>query len=255
MSKRAVYPDLEDRVVVVTGGAHGIGAALVSAFVQQKARVGFLDIDAGAGEALTRELVDKGGRVHFEAADLTDIGALQAGIAAVRNVFGPVTVLINNAAHDERHRSEEVTPEFWDDRFAVNLRHQFFAAQAVIPDMIAQGGGAIVNFGSITWMAGQGGMVAYSAAKSAVIGLTRSLARDYGKHEIRVNAIAPGWILTERQKAKWVTPEAERKLMEDQCLKRWLAPEEIARFAVFLASDEASAATGQHYVVDGGWVF
>lgn len=255
MTRHAIYPDLEDRAVVVTGGASGIGAAIVAAFAQQKARVGFLDIAVERGEAETRRLVGAGARVHFEPVDLTDIEAMRAGIDAVRNVFGPITVLINNAANDERHRSEDMTPAIWDERLAVNLRHQFFAAQAVIPDMIAQGGGAIVNFGSVSWMAGEGGMVAYTTAKSAVIGLTRSLARDYGAHEIRVNAIAPGWILTERQKARWVTPEAERKLMEEQCLKRWLTPEEIARFTLFLASSEASAATGQHYVVDGGWVY
>jgi NAD(P)-dependent dehydrogenase (short-subunit alcohol dehydrogenase family) len=254
MAKGAIYPDLEDRTVVVTGGAMGIGEAIVRNFVRQKSRVGLLDIQKDRGEALTRELVEAGGQVHFEAVDLTDIPALRAAIEGVRNALGPITVLINNAAHDERHKTEEVTPEYWDGRIAVNLKHQFFAAQAVIPDMKASGGGAIVNFGSISWMAGQGGMAAYTAAKSAVIGLTRSLARDFGPDEIRVNAIAPGWILTERQKELWVTPEGERKLMEDQCLKRWLQPDEIARWAVFLASAEASAATGQHYVVDGGWV-
>jgi NAD(P)-dependent dehydrogenase (short-subunit alcohol dehydrogenase family) len=255
MAKGAIYPDLEDRTVVVTGGASGIGEAIVRAFVRQKARVGVLDIQAERGEALTRELVEHGGRVHFEAVDLTDIAALRSAIEGARNALGPITVLINNAAHDERHDTMEVTPEYWDARIAVNLKHQFFAAQAVIPDMKASGGGSIVNFGSISWMAGQGGMVAYTASKSAVIGLTRSLARDFGPFEIRVNAIAPGWIMTERQKALWVTPEGEKKLMEDQSLKRFLTPDEIARFTLFLASAESSAATAQHYVVDGGWVF
>ena len=161
--------------------------------------------------------------------------------------------IINNAAHDERHPTPDVTPEYWDDRFAVNLKHQFFAAQTVLPDMQAANAGVIINFGSFSWMIGQGGMAAYTAAKSAILGLTRSLARDYGQYNIRVNAIAPGWIMTQRQLEKWLTPEAERDLMQRQCLKRKLMPEEIARFTVFLASEEASACTNQHYVVDGGW--
>ena len=147
-----------------------------------------------------------------------------------------------------------MTPEYWDNRVAVNLRHQFFAAQAVLPDMKAAGGGAIVNFGSVSWMVGQGGMAAYTACKSAVLGLTRSLARDFGPDNIRVNAIAPGWIMTRRQKELWLTPEGERELMDRQCLKRQLVPDEIARVTLFLASEEASACTNQHYVVDGGWV-
>ncbi len=163
-------------------------------------------------------------------------------------------MLINNAAHDERHRTEDVTPEFWDDRIAVNLRHQFFASQAVLPDMQAAKGGAIVNFGSISWMIGQGGMAAYTAAKSAVLGLTRSLARDYGPDNIRVNAIAPGWIMTQRQIEKWLTPEALAETMQRQSLKRKLVPDDVAKVALFLASEEASAITAQHYIVDGGWV-
>jgi D-xylose 1-dehydrogenase len=163
-------------------------------------------------------------------------------------------VLVNNAAHDERHPTESVTEEMWDSRIAVNLRHQFFCSQAVLPDMKAAGAGAIVNLGSVSWMIAQGGMAAYTASKSGVIGLTRSLARDYGQFGIRVNAVAPGWIMTQRQIDKWLTPEGEAQLMERQCLKRRLQPVEIAKFIVFLASDEASACTNQHYVVDGGWV-
>jgi NAD(P)-dependent dehydrogenase (short-subunit alcohol dehydrogenase family) len=147
-----------------------------------------------------------------------------------------------------------MTPEHWDDRIAVNLKHQFFAAQAVLPDMKSANAGAIINFGSVSWMVGQGGMAAYTASKSGVLGLTRSLARDYGPYNIRVNAIAPGWIMTQRQIEKWLTPEGVEELMHQQCLKRKLIPDEIAKFTVFLASDEASACTSQHYVVDGGWV-
>jgi len=192
--------------------------------------------------------------VHFEHADLRDIGALRAAIGRIRDALGPVQILINNAAHDERHATPDVTPEYWDDRIAVNLKHQFFAAQAVLPGMQAAKAGVIINFGSISWMIGQGGMAAYTASKSAVLGLTRSLARDYGPDNIRVNAIAPGWIMTQRQIDKWLTPESLKELEQRQCLKRKLMPDEVARFTVFLASEEASACTNQQYVVDGGWV-
>lgn len=249
----AIYPDLEGRAVLVTGGGSGIGAAIVRAFARQKARVGFVDVKRLESEALAGELRAVGAKVAFAEADITDIAALRAAIAALRAELGAFAVLVNNAAHDERHRTEDVTPEYWDQRIAVNLKHQFFAAQAVLPDMKAAGAGAIVNFGSTSWMAGQGGMAAYTAAKSAVLGLTRSLARDYGPHGIRVNAIAPGWIMTERQVSLWLTPEGEAELMRRQCLKRKLVPDEVARFTVFLASEEASACTAQHYVVDGGW--
>jgi len=247
----ASYPDLAGKVVLVTGGASGIGEAIVRRFAAQRALVGFLDINDEAGLALAAEL---GGNVRYVHADLTDIAELRAAVAEVRAALGPITILVNNAAHDERHRTEDVTPEYWDGRVAVNLRHQFFAAQAVLGDMKAAGGGAIINFGSVSWMVGQGGMAAYTACKSAVLGLTRSLARDFGPDNIRVNAIAPGWIMTRRQKELWLTPEGEAELMQRQCLKRELVPDEIARVVLFLASEEASACTNQHYVVDGGWV-
>jgi D-xylose 1-dehydrogenase len=250
----AVYSDLAGKVVLVTGGASGIGEAIVRGFARQKSKVLFFDIMADAGAALARELTEAGHTVHFERVDVTDTKALQGAIAWARTTLGPVAVLINNAAHDERHPTETVTPDYWDDRIAVNLKHQFFAAQAVLPDMKAANTGAIVNFGSTSWMAGQGGMAAYTASKSGVIGLTRSLARDYGPFNIRVNAIAPGWIMTERQLTKWLTPEGEAELMRRQCLKRRLMPDELAKFTVFLASEEASACTAQHYIVDGGWV-
>lgn len=248
----ATYSDLADRSVLVTGGATGIGAAITTAFARQRARVSFIDIQREAGEALVSRLAQSGLQARFVEADLTDITKLRAAIATVRSVQGPVGVLINNAAQDDRHATEDVTPDYFDERIAVNLKHSFFAAQAVLPDMKAAGGGAIVNFSSISWMTGAGGMAIYTAAKSAMIGLTRSLARDYGAYGIRVNAVAPGWIRTERQVQKWVTPEGEQRLMEAQCLKRWLLPEDVARFVVFLASDEAGACTAQHYVVDGG---
>lgn len=250
----AVYSDLEGQTVLVTGGGSGIGESIVRRFAGQKCRVAFIDVAREASEALERELTSQGHTVLFEHVDLRDIEALRRSVGRVRSAFGPVNILINNAANDERHPTPDVTPEYWDDRIAVNIKHQFFAAQAVLPDMKAAGRGVIVNFGSISWMIGQGGMAAYTVSKSAVLGLTRSLARDYGPYNIRVNAIAPGWIMTQRQIDKWLTPQALRELEERQCLKRKIMPDEIARFTVFLASEEASACTNQHYVVDGGWV-
>ena len=249
----AIYSDLAGKVVLVTGGASGIGEAIVRRFAQQKSVVVFFDIKVEDGVRLARELTSAGLRAHFAKVDLTDIAGLRAGISDARKAHGPINVLINNAAHDERHRTEDLTPEYWDDRIAINLKHCFFAAQAVLPDMKVAKAGVIVNFSSISWIAGQGGMAAYTASKSGMLGLTRSLARDYGSDNIRVNSVAPGWIMTQRQIEKWLTPEGEEELMRRQCLKRKLVPDEIAKFVVFLASDEASACTSQHYVVDGGW--
>jgi NAD(P)-dependent dehydrogenase (short-subunit alcohol dehydrogenase family) len=250
----AIYPDLEGKSVLITGGASGIGASIVRAFARQKAKVGFLDIAREPASRLVEELTATGATVYFEHCDLTDITALRSAIARIRANIGPVSVLVSNAAHDERHATETVTPEYWDDRIAVNLKHQFFAAQAVLPDMKEAREGAIINFGSVSWMIGQGGMAAYTASKSGILGLTRSLARDFGSFNIRVNAIAPGWIMTERQLEKWVTPEGEAEILKSQCLKRKLYPDDISRVVVFLASEEASACTNQQYVVDGGWV-
>jgi NAD(P)-dependent dehydrogenase (short-subunit alcohol dehydrogenase family) len=250
----AIYPDLEGKSVLITGGASGIGASIVRAFARQKAKVGFLDIAREPASRLVEELTATGATVYFEHCDLTDITALRSAIARIRANIGPVSVLVNNAAHDERHATETVTPEYWDDRIAVNLKHQFFAAQAVLPDMKEAREGAIINFGSVSWMIGQGGMAAYTASKSGILGLTRSLARDFGSFNIRVNAIAPGWIMTERQLEKWVTPEGEAEILKSQCLKRKLYPDDVSRVVVFLASEEAGACTNQQYVVDGGWV-
>lgn len=250
----AIYSDLMDKVVLVTGGGSGIGESIVRRFAEQKCKVAFIDIAKDQSTRLAAELAAKDHHVLYEAADLRDIAALRAAIARIVEHFGPIQILINNAAHDERHETRDVTPEYWDDRIAVNLRHQFFAAQAVLPDMQAAKQGVIINFGSISWMAGQGGMVVYTASKSAVLGLTRSLARDYGRDNIRVNAIAPGWIMTQRQREKWLTPDGLREIGRRQCLKRMIMPDEVARFTVFLASEEACACTNQQYVVDGGWI-
>jgi NAD(P)-dependent dehydrogenase (short-subunit alcohol dehydrogenase family) len=249
----ARYPSLADRPVLITGGASGIGAAMVRLFAAQGAKVGFVDVMADEGRALASELTRTGAAVHFAACDLRDILALRAAIDALRGSIGPIRVLINNAAHDERHDFLSVTPEFFDDRVAVNLKHAYFAAQAVIPDMQAAGGGAIVNFGSVSWMNGSADLSAYATLKSAAHGLTRVLAREFGPDGIRVNCVVPGWIMTQRQIEKWLTPEGERAIAERQCLKRKLLPDDVAKAVLFLASDEASGITNQSLVVDGGW--
>ena len=255
MPTGAIYPSLRDRAVFVTGGGGGIGASIVEHFCRQGARVAFVDIDEAPSRALVERIAGGGDPAPlFIPCDLRDIPALQAAIAQAVAALGPIRVLINNAAHDERHAIDEVTPEYWDDRMAVNLRHQFFAVQAVHRGMAEAGGGAIVNLGSVTWMVGQGGMPGYSAAKSAIVGLTRSLARDLGPDNIRVNSVLPGWIMTERQVAMWLTPESEAKLLENQCLKRKLYPADIARAVLFFAADDSAACTNQSYIVDGGWV-
>ena len=248
----AIYHSLKDRTVLVTGGASGIGEAIVRAFAGQGSRVGFLDVDEEAAEKLLGGLASD--QVAFEKCDLRDIAALQQAIANVRERFGPITVLVNNAARDDRHSLESVTSEYWDERFATNLKHQFFAAQAVMEDMRAAGGGAILNMGSVSWVIGQGGMPCYTTSKSAVQGLTRALARDLGPDNIRVNSILPGWIMTQRQIDLWLTPDSEKELMQNQCLKRKLVPEDIAKAVLFFCSDEAGACTNQSYIVDGGWV-
>jgi NAD(P)-dependent dehydrogenase (short-subunit alcohol dehydrogenase family) len=255
MPKDAIYPSLKDRAVLVTGGGGGIGAAIVEHFCRQDARVAFIDIDETASRALVARIAAAGAPAPlFLSCDLRDIPALQAAIAQAVEALGPIRVLVNNAAHDERHAIDEVTPEYWDDRMAVNLRHQFFAVQAVHKGMAAAGGGAIVNLGSVTWLVGQGGMPGYSAAKAAVAGLTRALARDLGPDNIRVNSVLPGWIMTERQVAKWLTPESEADLLDNQCLKRKLYPDDVARVVLFFAADDSGACTNQSYIVDGGWV-
>ncbi len=250
----ATYPSLRHRAVLVTGGASGIGAAIVAHFARQGARVGFVDINDAAAEALAGELDAEGvPRPLFEHCDVRDIAALRAAIAALAARIAPFSVLVNNAAHDQRHTIEEVTPEYWDERQQINLRHQFFASQAVIPMMRAAGGGAIVNMGSGSWRLGQGGMPAYVTAKAGIEGLTRGLARDLGRDAIRVNCVIPGWIMTERQMTLWLTPEAEADLMKAQCLKEKLYPADIARMVLFLAADDSRLCTSQTFVVDGGW--
>ncbi|MGN6809118.1 MAG: SDR family NAD(P)-dependent oxidoreductase [Trinickia sp.] len=249
----ARYPSLVDRTVFITGGATGIGASFVAHFAGQGARVAFCDIDASAGEALADALGDSRTKPLFLACDITDIEALRGALADARGAFGPIAALINNAANDKRHTIAEVTPESFDAAIAVNLRHQFFAAQAVADDMKASGGGSIVNLGSISWMLKQGGMPVYLTSKAAITGLTHALARDLGPFGIRVNTLVPGWVMTDKQRRLWLDEAGLRALKAGQCLDGELLPEDLARMALFLAADDSRMITAQEFIVDGGW--
>jgi D-xylose 1-dehydrogenase len=249
----ATYPSLKGMPVVVSGGASGIGEGIVRAFAAQGSKVGFVDIAAEAGRKLEAELRDIGGIVRFTECSVTDIPAYKAAIAGFEAEHGPALALINNAAHDLRHSWDEMTPEFWDDRIAVNLKHAFFAAQAVIPGMIAARKGSIVNFGSISWMIMVPNLAAYTASKAAMHGMSRSLAKEIGQHGIRVNTLVPGWIMTERQLTHWVGPEENKLIDASQALAGRLFPEDIARMALFLAADDSKMISAQDFIVDGGW--
>ena len=248
-----LYPSLRDRVVFVSGGGSGIGAALVEHFALQGARVAFCDIDAAASTALAAELAPRCAHApEFLACDIRDIAAYQALLAGVEARLGPVRVLLNNAGRDDRHSLAELTPDYWDNCLAINLKHHVFAIQQVAPGMAAAGGGSIINLGSVSWMRGRPNLVGYTASKAAIAGLSRTLARELGEHNIRVNAIAPGAIVTPRQAALWSGPEEERAFLSLQCLKYRLTPAHVARTALFLAADDSDGITGQHLIVDAG---
>jgi D-xylose 1-dehydrogenase len=248
----AVYPSLKGAAVFVTGGASGIGAEIVRAFAGQASRIGFVDIDEARGRALADELRGAGAELRFEACDLREIEDLRRAFAALEGALGPATVLVNNAARDDRHPWQEVTPDYYDERIAANLRHMFFAIQAVAPGMIAAGKGSIINFGSNSWWQATGGMPVYTSAKAAVHGMTRAFARDLGPHRIRVNTVVPGWVMTERQKQLWVTPEALERHRRRQCLPDLIEPVYLARMVLFLASDDAAMCTANNYMVEAG---
>ncbi|MBS0519710.1 MAG: SDR family oxidoreductase [Proteobacteria bacterium] len=253
MSSFAIYPSLKNRTVFVSGGGSGIGASIVEHFAAQGSKVGFVDIDEKASTALVKKIEAGGhGSPLFLKTDVRDVKAYQAAIAEAAAKLGTITVLVNNAARDDRHDLKDVTPEFWDERIAVNLRHQYFAVQAVAPGMKAAGGGSIVNFSSVSYHTMTARLSIYQAAKAAVIGMTRGLARDLGPDRIRLNAITPGWIMTQRQIDLWLTPAAEADLMKAQCLKEKVYPPDIARMALWLASDDSRLVTAQNFVVDGG---
>lgn len=250
----AHYPSLAGKVVLITGGGSGIGESFVEHFWRQNCKVAFFDIDDAASEKLALRLAHTSGAPQYRHCDITDIDAVRAAVADVEGTLGAVQVLVNNAARDDRKDFFEITPEFWDRAMAVNVRHQFFVAQAVARGMIDAGGGAIINMGSISWMRGRPGMAGYTTSKAGIHGLTRTLARELGDRNIRVNSIVPGAVVTERQKQLWLTPEEDQRFLDLQCLKFRLQPAEIARVALFLASDEARGIAGQNIVVDAGIV-
>lgn len=249
MKNFANYPCLKGKTVFVSGGASGIGAEIVKGFAAQGAKVGFVDLDKGGSEKLIAKL---DGDHAFAQCDLRDINALKAAFADLVAKLGPAQVLVNNAARDDRHDWREVTPEYWDERMATNLRHMFFAIQAVAPGMIEAGGGSIINMGSNSWWEAGGGFPSYTTAKAGVHGLTRTMARDLGDHRIRVNTVVPGWIMTDRQKELWVTPEALTKQVDRQCLPDPIDPVYVARMVLFLASDDAAMCSANNFMVEGG---
>lgn len=246
--KSARYPSLGGKKVLVTGGASGIGAALVEGFARQGSQVVFLDIDEAAGG----ELAARVDGATFVPCDLRDVTALTTAAKGAETTLNGIDILLNNAASDDRHELDEISPEYWDERIATNLRHLFFAAQAVVPAMRAAGGGAIVNFGSISWHLGLSSLVVYQTAKAGIEGLTRSLARELGRDNIRVTTIVPGSVQTPRQ-ARWYTPEGEEEIVAAQCLNDRIQPADVAALALFLASDDARMCTGHEYFVDAGW--
>jgi D-xylose 1-dehydrogenase len=251
----AIYPSLKDRVVLVTGGGSGIGGCMTEQFAAQGARVAFIDFADEPSRALIEKLraSAKHTPIHINC-DLRDIAALRGAVDQIVSKLGPIRVLVNNAARDDRHKMEDVTPEYWDNCLNLNLRHQFFAIQAAAPSMAKAGGGAVINFSSVSFMRRMPGMVGYTTAKAATIGLTRTMATELGPQAIRVNCIVPGAIRTERQAQLWDTPEVIQRYLDNQCLKFRLQPEHVARMALFLAADDSEGCTGQNFYVDAGMV-
>ena len=254
MESLTKFAGLEDAVVLVTGGATGIGSAIVEKFVQQGSRVIFLDLDADASTDLVARL-SPGAKIipEFVSVDLKDLHTLIANVESLQERVGPVRVLVNNAANDERHTMEAVTPEFWRDRLATNLDHYFFCIQGVAPRMEAAGGGSIINLSSCSWRQAAPGLPAYVTAKAAIEGLMRGLARTLGPRNIRINCVAPGFARTKRQVERWLTPELKRTILDGQCLKRFIEPEEVAILVAFLASEDARSCTNQTFIIDAGW--
>jgi D-xylose 1-dehydrogenase len=251
----AKYPSLRDAVVLITGGASGIGAAIVEHFAMQGSQVAFLDVaDESAAKLIDGLAAQAQHPPIYRHCDLTDIGALRSAIREAEKQLGPMCVLVNNAANDDRHKFAEVTPEYWDERMNVNLRHYFFGIQAVVSGMTKGGQGSIINVSSIAWIIPSTGLPAYVTAKAGIVGLTRTMAKELGASNIRVNSVSPGAILTERQRRLWMTPDYLAEVMKSQSLKRELLPEDVARLVLFLASDDSSAITGQNFIIDGGWV-
>jgi NAD(P)-dependent dehydrogenase (short-subunit alcohol dehydrogenase family) len=246
----AVYPSLANKTVVITGGGSGIGEVIVEGFVRQKAKVYFLDVAESESRALVTRLADG---ARYIKCDVTDVRALRAALADIEAKAGPIAVLVNNAANDDRHKVEEVTPEYWENRIAVNLRHLFFASQAVAPGMKKAGGGAIINLGSVSWHLAIENLPVYETAKAGIEGMTRAMARDFGEANIRVNCVVPGAIRTPRQMKLWHTPEEEAKILGQQCLKQRVDPIHVTAMVLFLASADGAMCTAHNYWVDGGY--
>ncbi|BFM48060.1 SDR family oxidoreductase [Marinomonas sp. THO17] len=251
-NNKTSYPSLAGRHALVSGGASGIGEALVRALAAQGCKVSFFDIDQNAGAALASELQQQGHQAHFDLVDLTQIDLLKTTIEKRIEAWGAVRILVNNAANDHRHSLQELTSEQFDQCMAVNLKHHFFAAQVVAPGMAASGGGSIINMSSNSWMLGLSGYPGYVTAKAGISGLTKGLARELGADKIRVNTVLPGWVMTEKQKRLWLTPEAEAELMTQQALKEKIEPEDVADLVLFLGADDSRMISGQSLVVDGG---
>jgi NAD(P)-dependent dehydrogenase (short-subunit alcohol dehydrogenase family) len=250
----AQYSDLQGKRVLITGGGSGIGAAITAAFVRQNARVVFIDVAQEASHALAEKLEkEAANKPLFLYCDLRDIGALRAAVEQARAALGDFGILVNNAGNDDRHRLEDVTPEYWDERMAINQRPYFFSIQAVFPHMKRLGGGSIINLGSIVWRLKQSGLPAYSVAKASVHGLTRSLAREFGAFGIRLNTVSPGAVWTDRQMRLWYNAEVEREIMSGQCLRERIHPEDVAELVLFLGSDASSKCTAQEFIVDAGY--
>jgi len=253
MRKTTLYPSLKDRTVFISGGSSGIGAELVHSFAAQGARVAFCGLSANAGPAVVQSVVDAGyAAPYFEPCDVRDVTAYQALLDRVQKKLGTIRVLVNNAGRDDRHAMEDVTSDYWDERIALNLKHYFFAIQAVAPGMAAAGGGSIINMGSVAWMRGRPNLVGYTTAKAGILGLTRTLARELGARNIRVNAIVPGAIVTARQTTLHRDPVSDQQFLDAQCLKIRLNPGHVARPTLFLAADDSDGMTGQHVLVDAG---
>ena len=250
---RALYPSLRGKRVVVTGGGSGIGATIVTAFARQGAAVSYLDICVEESRALERSLATLDSPPRFHHCDLRDLDRVRQTLVRLGEESGPIQVLVNNAANDERHRFEDVTPGYWEDGLAVNLRHLFFCAQAVTPGMKAAGGGAIINFGSVSWHLALSGLSVYQTAKAGIEGMTRGMARELGEHGIRVTCVVPGGVRTPRQTRLWHTPDEEARILAQQCLKARVEPEDVASLVLFLASDDARMCTAHEYFVDAGW--
>jgi NAD(P)-dependent dehydrogenase (short-subunit alcohol dehydrogenase family) len=253
MSSFATYPSLVDRAVLISGGATGIGAAFVTHFAQQGARVAFLDIDENGAAALRAALPETRHAPMFLRCDVTDVQALRTSIAEASSHIGKISVLINNAANDRRHRLQDTTPEEFEQSIAVNLRHQYFATQAVVPGMRELGGGSVICLGSTGWMIKNAGYPMYAMAKSAVHGLVNGLARELGKDRIRINALVPGWVITEKQRELWLDEAGEREIQQKQCMPGYLSADDLARAALFLGADDSRMCTGHDFIVDGGW--